>query len=92
MFDFPEVAVIGAAIVDIPLAPVSAAVFDAHSTPLSRIAMAPGGDALNEALTAAGIEVSMTEPPAKPDGEMPFARPEGEDGMKLPEDTGNSKT
>ncbi len=50
MFDFPEVAVIGAAIVDIPLAPVSAAVFDAHSTPLSRIAMAPGGDALNEAL------------------------------------------
>ena len=48
-------------------------------------------DALNEALTAAGIEVAMTEPPAKPDGDMPFARPEGEDGMKLPQDSGNSK-
>ena len=50
MHNLPQVAVIGAAIVDIPLAPVGAAVFDAHSTPLSRIAMAPGGDALNEAL------------------------------------------
>ena len=50
MHNLPRVAVIGGAIVDIPLAPVSAAVFEAHSTPLARIAMAPGGDALNEAL------------------------------------------
>ena len=48
-------------------------------------------DALNGALTAAGIEVAMTEPPAKPDGDMPFARPEGGNGMKLPQDSGNSK-
>ena len=51
----PSVAVIGGAIVDIPLAPVDAAVFKAHSTPLERIAMAPGGDALNEALALARL-------------------------------------
>ncbi len=51
----PEAAIIGAAIVDIPLAPVSPAVFAAHSTPLERIAMAPGGDALNEALALARL-------------------------------------
>ena len=51
----PEVAVIGAAIVDIPLAPVGPEVFAAHSTPLERIAMTPGGDALNEALALARL-------------------------------------
>ena len=65
---------------------------DDNSRDAAETAVKEARDALNEALTAAGIEVSMTEPPAKPDGEMPFARPEGEDGMKLPEDTGNSKT
>ena len=52
---FPEVAVIGAAIADIPLAPVGPEVFAAHSTPLARIAMTPGGDALNEALALARL-------------------------------------
>lgn len=51
------VAVIGAAIVDIPLAPVGPEVFAAHSTPLARIAMTPGGDALNEALALARLGV-----------------------------------
>ncbi len=50
-----EVLVIGAAITDIPLAPVGPEVFAAHSTPLARIAMAPGGDALNEALALARL-------------------------------------
>ena len=51
----PEVAVIGAAIVDIPLAPVGPEIFDARSTPLRRIAMGAGGDALNEALVLARL-------------------------------------
>ena len=65
---------------------------DSDSREAAETAVKEARDALNEALTAAGIEAAMSEPPAKPDGEMPFARPEGEDGMKLPEDTGNSKT
>lgn len=51
----PEVAVIGAAIVDIPLAPISPEAFAAHSTPVERIAMGAGGDALNEALVLARL-------------------------------------
>ena len=43
-------AVIGGGVVDIPLAPVDAAVFQAHSTPLARIAMQAGGDAVNESV------------------------------------------
>ncbi len=54
---FPAVAMIGAAIVDIPLAPVGPEVFAAHSTPLKRIAMTPGGDALNETLALARLGV-----------------------------------
>ena len=46
----PDCIIIGAAIVDIPLAPVTPDVFIAHSTPLERIAMGLGGDAANEAL------------------------------------------
>ncbi|MBQ7434677.1 MAG: hypothetical protein IJV51_02630 [Oscillospiraceae bacterium] len=65
---------------------------DDSSRDAAETAVKEARDALNEALAAAGIEAAMSEPPAKPDGEMPFARPEGEDGMKLPEDTGNSKT
>ena len=64
---------------------------DDNSRDAAETAVKEARDALNEALTAAGIEVAMTEPPAKPDGDMPFARPEGEDGMKLPQDSGNSK-
>lgn len=48
MDDF-EVICIGAAIVDIPLQPVSKNIFDVDSYPLERIAMTTGGDALNEA-------------------------------------------
>lgn len=44
-----EVICIGAAIVDIPLQPVSKNIFDIDSYPLERIAMTTGGDALNEA-------------------------------------------
>ena len=47
--------IIGAAIVDIPLAPVSPETFSAHSTPLERIAMGVGGDAANEALVLARL-------------------------------------
>ena len=47
--------IIGAAIVDIPLAPVSPDIFAAHSTPLQRIAMGLGGDAANESLVLARL-------------------------------------
>ena len=47
--------IIGAAIVDIPLAPVTPETFSAHSTPLERIAMGVGGDAANEALVLARL-------------------------------------
>jgi len=47
--------IIGAAIVDIPLAPVSPEIFSVHSTPLQRIAMGLGGDAANEALVLARL-------------------------------------
>lgn len=46
----PRAAIIGGGVVDIPLAPVDAGIFGAHSTPLERIAMQPGGDAVNEAI------------------------------------------
>ncbi|MBB9726896.1 carbohydrate kinase family protein [Escherichia coli] len=44
-----DVICIGAAIVDIPLQPVSKNIFDVDSYPLERIAMTTGGDAINEA-------------------------------------------
>ena len=51
----PDAVVIGAAIVDIPLAPVTPDILSAHSTPLERIAMGLGGDAANEALALARL-------------------------------------
>ena len=51
----PDCIIIGAAIVDIPLAPVSPEIFSARSTPLKRIAMGLGGDAANEALVLARL-------------------------------------
>ncbi len=42
-----EVICLGAAIVDIPLQPVSKNIFDVDSYPLERIAMTTGGDAIN---------------------------------------------
>ena len=53
----PEIALIGAAIVDIPLAPVGPDLFARHSTPVERIAMGAGGDALNEALALSKLGV-----------------------------------
>ncbi|PXV95672.1 sugar/nucleoside kinase (ribokinase family) [Lachnotalea glycerini] len=44
-----DVICIGAAIVDIPLQPVSKNIFDIESYPLDKIAMTIGGDAINEA-------------------------------------------
>ena len=51
----PDCIIIGAAIADIPLAPVTPAVFEAGSTPLERIAMGVGGDAANESLVLARL-------------------------------------
>ena len=51
----PDCVIIGAAIADIPLAPVTPDVFSAGSTPLERIAMGLGGDAANEALALARL-------------------------------------
>jgi sugar/nucleoside kinase (ribokinase family) len=51
----PDSIIIGAAIADIPLAPVSPEIFTAHSTPLERIAMGLGGDAANESLVLARL-------------------------------------
>lgn len=44
-----EVICVGAAIVDIPLQPVSKDIFEIESCPLEQIAMTIGGDAINEA-------------------------------------------
>ena len=44
-----DVICIGAAVVDIPLRPVSKNIFDIESYPVDRIAMTIGGDAINEA-------------------------------------------
>lgn len=48
-----DVLCVGAAVADIPLNPVSRAVFDHDSYPLDRIAMTVGGDAANEAVILA---------------------------------------
>lgn len=45
-----DVICIGAAVVDIPLHPVSRDIFTTESYPLERISMVTGGDALNEAM------------------------------------------
>lgn len=44
-----DVICLGAVVVDIPLRPVSKAIFDIESYPVDRIAMTVGGDAMNEA-------------------------------------------
>ena len=51
----PDSIIIGAAIVDIPLSPVTPDIITAHSTPLERITMGLGGDAANEALVLARL-------------------------------------
>lgn len=56
-----DVIIIGAAIVDLPLRPVSKEVFDVVSYPVDGIAMTIGGDALNEAtiITRLGRKVGL---------------------------------
>ena len=51
----PDSIIIGAAIVDIPLSPVTPDILSAHSAPLEHIAMGLGGDAANEALVLARL-------------------------------------
>lgn len=56
-----DVIIVGAAIVDIPLRPVSKEVFDVASYPVDGIKMTIGGDALNEAtiITRLGHKVGL---------------------------------
>lgn len=56
-----DVIIIGAAIVDLPLRPVSKEVFDTVSYPVDGISMTIGGDAINEAtiITRLGHKVSL---------------------------------
>ena len=51
----PDSIIIGAAIVDVPLSPVTPDILTARSTPLERIAMGLGGDAANEAMVLARL-------------------------------------
>jgi len=60
---------------------------DSDSREAAESAVREARDALNKALTAAGIEVSISEPPEKPEGGIPFDRPEARDDMNLPADT-----
>lgn len=57
----PEILLFGGAIVDISLCGVDSSVFSRPSTPLERIPMSTGGDALNESLvlSALGDRVSL---------------------------------
>ncbi len=59
-----DVICIGAAIVDIPLQPVSKNIFDVDSYPLERIAMTTGGDAINEAtiISRLGHRTALRDP------------------------------
>ena len=43
-----DVLCVGAAVIDIPLQPVSKNIFDVESYPLQQISMTIGGDAINE--------------------------------------------
>lgn len=56
-----DVIIIGAAIVDLPLRPVSKEVFDVVSYPVDGIAMTIGGDAINEStiITRLGHKVAL---------------------------------
>lgn len=56
-----DVICIGAAIVDIPLHPVSKNIFDSESYPLEKICMTIGGDAINEAtiISRLGYKVAL---------------------------------
>ena len=61
MKDKVDVICIGAAIVDIPLQPVSKNIFDIESYPIDRITMTIGGDAINEAtiISRLGLKTAL---------------------------------
>ena len=56
-----DVVCVGAAIVDVPLQPVSRNIFDSESYPLEQISMTIGGDAINEStiITRLGGKVGL---------------------------------
>ena len=58
-----DVMIIGAAIVDLPLRPVSKEVFDVVSYPVDGIAMTIGGDALNESTIITRLEMCIRDRP-----------------------------
>lgn len=51
----PTHLVIGGAVVDVSLCPVDAGIFSRHSSPIERIPMSSGGDAMNEASVLAQL-------------------------------------
>lgn len=55
-----DVVCVGAAIVDIPLQPVSKEIFDHVSYPLEKIALTLGGDALNESIILSRLGANVT--------------------------------
>ena len=68
---------------------------DDDSRESAEAAVKEARDALNTALTEAGIESTMSEPPEKPEGEnsmTPPEKPEGEDGMTPPERPNGSQS
>ena len=65
---------------------------DDSSREAAETAVREARDALNEALTAAGIEINVSEPPEKPEDDMRPEPPEGMGGVKEPETTENSKS
>lgn len=84
-----EVLCIGAAIVDIPLQPVSKNIFDVDSYPLERIAMTTGGDAINEAtiISRLGHRTALMRSRWRRCGRVFYSRPlsEGEYRYSEPE-------
>ena len=63
-----DVICLGAAVVDIPLRPVSRDIFDIESYPVDRIAMSVGGDAIKQALSLVSVmtlQVSLSFAPAR---------------------------
>lgn len=51
----PEIVMFGGAVVDIPICPIDPSVFTRNSTPVPRIQMNTGGDALNESMVLAAL-------------------------------------
>lgn len=92
-----DVVCVGAAIVDVPLQPVSKDIFDNESYPLEQISMSIGGDAINEStiISRLGHKVGLMSMVGKDvvgDFILDHCRKEGIDtqGMKLREGVNTS--